>query len=250
VTDAIATLRASRERLRNLTEALPADQLERPSFCDGWTIAQVLSHLGSQSEIMMGFLAAARAGEPEPSTDGFPAVWDRWNGLSPVEQRDQALIATDQAVGAIEDAADDTDLRISLFGGAFVLDVPGFAALRLVEHAVHAWDIAVALDPAATIEDGAVELILAHLATMVGYLGKADAERRVRVEVRDPDADLLLVVGPAPLLAPWSEQPVAGILRGTGDELVRLVYGRVTDTDRLAAEGVSIAELQAVFTGA
>jgi uncharacterized protein (TIGR03083 family) len=247
--DPVATFRSSHELLRSLTRDLSADQLASPSYCDGWSIAQVASHLGSQSVIMGGFLTAALAGEPEPSADGFPAIWARWDAMGPVQQRDDSLAANEAHLQAIEAIDDETaaGLRISLFGGHFQLDRDGFARFRVVEHGIHTWDVAVALDPTATIAPAAVEVILGELPRFVEQFATADETRRLHVDRTDADEGWLLVVGPEPSLEPWSGQAADAAVRLTGEQLVRLVYDRLTDADQLDLEGVTLAELQAVF---
>ena len=46
--------------------------------------------------------------------------------------------------------------------------------MRLSEHAVHTWDVAVSLDPAAEVAPDAVELLLVQLPMLAGWTGKAD----------------------------------------------------------------------------
>jgi len=46
----ISALRHSHNRLRAAVEPLSPDQLGRPSYASEWSIAQVLSHLGSQAD--------------------------------------------------------------------------------------------------------------------------------------------------------------------------------------------------------
>ena len=59
----ISALRHSHDRLRASVEPLGPDQLTQRSYPSEWTIAQVLSHLGSQAEIfgliLAGWLFAA-----------------------------------------------------------------------------------------------------------------------------------------------------------------------------------------------
>ena len=54
----IGTLRRSHDRLQALVEPLGQDQLEQRSYASEWSIAQVLSHLGSGAEIFSLFLDA------------------------------------------------------------------------------------------------------------------------------------------------------------------------------------------------
>ena len=55
----IASVRNSHERLVSLVKPLTPQELRRRSYASEWSIAQVLSHLGSQAEIFETFLAAA-----------------------------------------------------------------------------------------------------------------------------------------------------------------------------------------------
>ena len=65
----IAALRRSHERLASLVRSLGPDQARGPSYCTDWTIAQVLSHLGSGAEIgLMMFPAALGQADPLTAT--------------------------------------------------------------------------------------------------------------------------------------------------------------------------------------
>ena len=57
-----------------------------------------------------------------------------------------------------------------------------------MEHAVHTWDVAVALDPAATVAPDAVGLLVDTLGQFMGRAAKPDGvERRLRVSTTDPE---------------------------------------------------------------
>src|SRR3954471_4346486 len=140
------------EQLAELVPGLTDDQLTQVSGASEWTVAQVLSHLGSGAEIALDSLRAAKEGR-ERAADANQAVWARWNALSPREQADGYLRAggeLDQAYAEL-DAAQRSDLRVPM---AFLPDPAGidlFAGMRLNEAALHAWDVEVAFDHAATI---------------------------------------------------------------------------------------------------
>src|SRR5205085_11371918 len=138
--------------LRSIVDRLDAEALGGPSYDDGWSIAQVLSHLGSQAEIMDGYLAAALGASDPPGQEQFPAIWAAWDSRGPEDQRAESLAVNDRHIGRLEALGDDdlAVLHLSLFG-VLEVDGGGFARLRLAEHAVHTWDVAVALDPGATV---------------------------------------------------------------------------------------------------
>ena len=142
----IRALRHSHEALQSVAGPLDASQLERRSYASQWSIAQVLSHLGSQAEIFSLLLDAGLAGHDPPGQDAFPPIWETWNAKSPAGQAADALRA-DEAVTARLESLDDAQrerLRLHAFG--MDLDTTGLARIRLAEHAIHTWDIAVALD--------------------------------------------------------------------------------------------------------
>ena len=79
----IATLRESHEKLTGLVEPMTPEQVRAQSYDRDWSIAQVLSHLGSGAEIALITLPGA-LGEAEPvSRDAFGPVWDVWNVKGP-----------------------------------------------------------------------------------------------------------------------------------------------------------------------
>ncbi len=83
---AIAVLRTHHDRLAEVVADLTPEQLKEPSAATEWSIAQVLSHLGSGAEIWLRPLRRRPSpGRPAPEQDN-QAIWDRWNASSPEEQ--------------------------------------------------------------------------------------------------------------------------------------------------------------------
>jgi len=174
--DSIQILRASHERLVGLVSDLDEAALTAPSYYTEWSIGQVLSHLGSQAEIFDLFLTAILAGEDLPGGEVFPPIWDRWNAKSPLEWRDDFVAADAAHLARLEsiDAAGRESFRAPMFG--LDLDLVGFLGLRIGEHSVHAWDVAVALDPAATVSPDAVAFLVDRIGMTAGRAGKGSAE--------------------------------------------------------------------------
>jgi len=249
----IGALRHSHERLQEAAGPLDAAQLEQLSYASEWSIAQVLSHLGSQAEIFGLFLAAGLTGQDPPGREEFVPIWAVWNAKSPQAQASDALRA-DQATLEQFESLDDEQrarLRLQMFG--MDLDITGLARMRLSEHAVHTWDVAVALDPAATIEPDAVALLIDMLGQSVGRSAKPDGQqRRVRVVTTDPERSFILETGPAVTLTE-SDGDDEGLpeLRLPAEALIRLVYGRLdpAHTPSVEAKGVDLDELRAIFPG-
>ena len=250
----ISALRRSHDRLAALVEPLGRDRVEAPSMASEWTIAQVLSHLGSQAEIFGAILDAALEQQPLPGPDAFPPVWEAWNARSPVEQVADSVTADDRFVRRVETLSDAQleGLRFAMFG--MDLDVVGFLRMRVSEHAVHTWDVAASLDPTATVSPDAVALLIDTLPEMARRVGRPQGTPiRIRVVTSDPGRDLTLVVGDDVRIEPSDGATADGVLRLPAEALVRLVYGRLDDkhtpTIELDAAGLTLDRLRSVFPG-
>lgn len=250
----IAALRHSHDRLASLVQPLSPDELRARSYCTDWSIAQVLSHLGSGAEIALLNLNAGLEGTDQPGREAYQAIWDRWNAKSPDEQAADALTYDERHVERLEGLTDEqlANLHLSMFG--MELDAAQIIGLRLGEHAVHTWDVAVALDPMAQVASDAVALLIDRVPLLAGRLGKPQGrELRLRIHTSGPERDFFLQVGDGVELTPWSDQPVDGELRLPAEALLRLVYGRLdpqhTPSVELTGEGVTLDDLRAVFPG-
>jgi len=252
----IGALRHSQDRLRALVEPLDLGQLQQRSYCSQWSIAQVLSHLGSQAEISALVLGAGLSGQDPPGPDAFIPVWESWNAKDPQAMASDALSAYEASVRRFESLDAGQRARLHLRVAGMDLDAAGLAQLGLGEHAVHTWDVAVALDPSATVAPDAVGLLVDTLGQRAAWVGKPDAKRRtVRVTTSDPERHFILETGDAVTLAPSDDQttPKPGLseLSLPAEAFIRLVYGRLdpAHSPRVQATGVDLDELRQVFPG-
>jgi uncharacterized protein (TIGR03083 family) len=252
----IETLRKSHDRLRSVLTALNADELSSPSYDTDWTIADVASHLGSGAEIFALMLAAARAGEPIPGSDAFHPIWDAWNARGPVEKRDLALSSDESLVRDFEAFSPEEaeSFQIAVFGRE--LDLTGFTRMRLAEHAVHTWDIAVSVDPSTTVSQDAVELLVDGIGQIAAWSGKPSPEEfRVRVETTDPVRSLVVSAGEKATIEPadaGTDSAPDGTITLSAEAYLRLVYGRL-DPDHTPAVTETgsrgLVDLRLVFQG-
>jgi uncharacterized protein (TIGR03083 family) len=253
----IETLRKSHDTLRDLVEPLGLDGLRRPSYCSEWSIAQVLSHLGSQAEIFGLFLDAGLRNQEPPGPDAFGPIWDAWNRRDPEAQATDALQTDEATLERFEsfDAEQRGHLRFQAFGMEF--DVAGMARLRVGEHAVHTWDVAVALDPTAQIAPDAVNLLVDTIAPMAARIGRPEGtSRRVDIATSAPLRRFTLETGEKEVAlhaAPASDAGPANqaFLELPAEALIRLVYGRLdlNHTPALQARGIDLADLRRLFPG-
>ena len=252
----ISALRHSHDRLRASVEPLGRAQLEQRSYASEWSIAQVLSHLGSQAEIFGLFLDAGLTGQDPPGREKFVPIWDSWNAKDPQAQASDALRADQAALERFEslDAEQQARLHLKVFG--MELGITGLARMRAGEHAIHTWDVVVALDPAATVAPDAVALLIDTLDQLAARAGKPDGkQRRVRVSTTDPDRRFILETGEAVTLTPSggeaASEPGQPGLRLPAEAFVRLIYGRMDEAHAPPVEsaGVELDELRHIFPG-
>jgi len=244
--------RRSQQRLAGIVEPLDEAGLERTSYADDWSVAEVLSHLGSQSEIFSLFVEAA-LGEGEPPTqDAFGSIWDRWNAKSPTAQRADSLATDDRLLRRIEGLDDDqlAAAHVEMFGSD--VGIAGLLHRRLPEHALHTWDVAVIFDEEAEVAADAVEVIVDELDYLVSRVGRPAAHpTTVAVNTERPERHFVLDTAGVELRS--GSAGAAASVDLSAEAFVRLVYGRLTDTglprDKVHTRGASLEDLRAVFTG-
>ena len=252
MTDPLAVLRTSHDRLSGIVSNLEGDQVSAPSYDDEWTIADVASHLGSSAEIFGAFLDAGLAGEDPPGGDPFGPIWDRWNAMVPADQASTSIATNDAFVRRLEELSPEQRdaFTVSMFGSD--TDLAGFLLMRVGEHAVHTWDIAVALDPGATVAADAVELLVDTVPGLAGRVMKpVEGGGTVRVTTTDPERELALDLDGATLL---TDVPTDVDHKVTlpAEAFVRLVYGRL-DPDHvpldLDGDASVLGDLREAFPG-
>ncbi|MDP9842110.1 maleylpyruvate isomerase family mycothiol-dependent enzyme [Streptosporangium lutulentum] len=259
----IAALRTNHDDLSALVRGLDAEDLNRPSAASEWTVAQVLSHLGSGAEIGLASLRAALAGQDAPGQDFNQSVWDRWNAKGPKEHAEDFLSADAELVAAYESLDADTrrQLQIKLGFMPAPADVTLVAGMRLNEFALHAWDVKVVFDPKATVAPDASEALVdflpGPLSFLVGFIGKPDAlaSRPVtlRVETSEPRRVLDLTIGETIGFGEPSESADA-VLSLPAEAWLRLVSGRLDDAHtpgsvKVTGDAVTLDDLRRVFPG-
>ncbi|MDT7783751.1 MAG: hypothetical protein QOF58_2170 [Pseudonocardiales bacterium] len=249
---AIAALRADHDTIAALVSSLSEEQLAGPSGATKWTVAQVLSHLGSGAEIARKPIATAAGQEVEAEDN--QSIWARWDASSPAEQaagfitHDAAYLDTVEALSV----GQHDSLMIDL--GFLPQPVPLVVALgmRLNEVANHAWDVGVGVDPSATVDTDSAELLVelfrGPLAFLLGFSAHADQiEPHVRLAIPGGAIEITDTV----TVTGESDDPTA-TFEGPSEAVVRLLSGRLSAEH---AAGVSVTgnvtldELRKVFPG-
>jgi uncharacterized protein (TIGR03083 family) len=256
----IAALRGSQQRLAGLVDTLTPEQLRGPSYDTGWSIAQVLSHIGSQAEIAQQSLVATVGGREPFGPEGFAYILAVWSARNPDQQAAECLACDAEHVRRLDQLTDEqlSVIRVKFAGLEF--DAVGMVWLRLGEHALHSWDVAVSFDSSALVAPQSVELLTDRIPQVAMRTGKPGKDRfTLGIATTDPKRKFVLEVadsvtmtavpddtsaGPASSI-PWIQLPA--------EALLRLVYGRL-DPDHMPApeslDGpIDLAALRRTFPG-
>jgi uncharacterized protein (TIGR03083 family) len=252
----IAAVRHSHDRLsRVVSNHSGGDDLRAQSACSEWSVAQVLSHLGSQGEIFMLFFEAGLTGTDPPGGETFQKIWDAWNAKSPEDQAKDSLTTNEVLVSFVEGLG-ETDVerfRLDMFGRQ--LDLPGLLRMRLSEHAVHTWDVEVAFDDTAAVAQEAVDLLVDGLGETAGRAGKAPQETLdVVISTTDPERTFELHAAEQVSLTETSgATDHSPLVELPAEAFVRLVYGRLDGTHpargAVRTQAVDLSRLTSIFKG-
>ncbi len=254
----VQALHSGHDELAAVVSGLTDAQLTGPSAAAEWTVAQVLSHLGSGAQITLAGLEAALAGAANPGNEANQQIWACWNAMSPQEQAagfleaDTALLARYDSL----DAATRASLLIDLGFLPAPVDLASAARFRLNEFALHSWDVRVALDPAAVVHPDAPPLLLDLVGFMLGWLAKpAPLDGRtvtLRVDLTAPESSFGLVLGEPCSIGEVPTAPDAVLTAGS-EAWLRLVGGRLapqyTPASVSLTGDLSLDTLRRVFPG-
>jgi uncharacterized protein (TIGR03083 family) len=239
----LEVLAASRDRLARLVGGLTPGQIRQQAYPSEWTVADVLSHLGSGAVITRERL--------DGDVD-MQAVWDEWNAKDPDAQAADALEADAALHDRLAALTPDEQDQLRFAMGPMELDLTTFLGLRISEHALHTWDIAVTFDDIATVPPDSSALVVDTLAMMASFAGKpTGADRIFSVRTVEPTRHVEIALRPDGVALAFSEPVERPDLEMPADALIRLVYGRLDPdhTPPVQADAADLDELRRAFPG-
>jgi uncharacterized protein (TIGR03083 family) len=239
----LEVLAASDNRLARLVGALAPEQIRQQAYPSEWTVADVLSHLGSGAVITRGRL--------DGDVD-MQAVWDEWNAKNPDAQAADALEADAALLGRLAALTPDERDQLRFAMGPMELDLTTFVGLRINEHVLHTWDIAVTFEHAATVPPDAAALAVEMLPMMASFAGKpTGADRTLTVRTVEPTRHVHIALRPDGVALTFSDPVEQPDLEMPADALIRLVYGRFDPDHAPPVQGsdADLDELRRAFPG-
>ncbi|WP_214103421.1 maleylpyruvate isomerase family mycothiol-dependent enzyme [Acrocarpospora catenulata] len=255
----IKALRAEFEELAALVRGFGEDELARRSGAVEWDVSQVLSHLGSGAEIGLAALNGAVDGSGAPEREFIQGVWARWDAMSRAQRAEEFLSANDAQLRRFEDldAQAREELRIPVWWPGDPADVATFGGMRLNELALHAWDVKVAFDGAATLTPEVAELLLPRAEAAIAWVGKAAGlggrQASVAVHLTAPEQSFGVEIRDAVSITEVPSTP-DGVLTAPAEWWVRLASGRHSPEHTPAGveftgETLTLDDLRRVFPG-
>jgi uncharacterized protein (TIGR03083 family) len=254
----IADLRILHDELATIVPGLTDAQLTGPSGASEWTVAQVLSHLGSGAEIGLETYRVAIDGAAEPADDFNQGVWARWDSSTPQQQaasfleHDTALVERIEAL--TPEQRESTQIKLGFLPAP--LPIESIAGMRLNEVAQHSWDVRVGLDPAATIDHETAELLHEQFSGGIGFLLGFIAKKDV------VDEPTIVALGDSPYRIVTNDEGVTltadgatptATFSGPAESAVRLLNGRLkaehTPLEVTVTGNVTLDQLRQVFPG-
>ena len=247
----LPALRGSVGRLHQLCRGLDDAQLEAPSYCRDWSIADVLAHLGSGAVILRRRLQDTLTGAETPD-DFAPSVWDEWSAKSARAKVDDALVADEAVLEALEAVSPADRARLSFPMGPLSPGFDEYAALRLNEHTFHTWDVEVVFDEGAHLPHDAAAVVVDNLGLIARFTGRPTGDvRNVVVRTTNPAREFTvrLSADAAELSAGEGGREPDLVL--AAEAFCRLVYGRLDadHTPAVTGDEAVLDTLRAVFPG-
>ncbi|MFI5043225.1 MAG: maleylpyruvate isomerase family mycothiol-dependent enzyme [Acidimicrobiales bacterium] len=245
-------LAASVTHLHELAAGFSDDQLESPAYPSEWTVAQVLSHLGSGAVIFNQRIEDGRAGR-EMADDFAPSVWEEWNAKTPSRQRADLLVVDASLLERLQSFTEAERAEFSVALGPMTLDFAESVSLRVNEHVLHTWDVEVPFDDGAVLLQDAVGAVIDRLGMITTFTAKSDGvERTIGVRTTDPDRIMTVNVGSDGVgldsLAPGDDDAGADLTMPS-ESFIRLVYGRLDRDHSSVGSDDVLDQLRAMFPG-
>jgi uncharacterized protein (TIGR03083 family) len=250
MTTSLDALESSVGHLRSLVEGLSESDFVASAYPSEWTVADVMSHLGSGAIIFKRGVddsLNARVTPPEFNQ----SVWDVWNAKTPHAKVTDAIDADKALVARFLEMTPEERERYTLNLGPMTFDFDRAVRLRLGEHTVHTWDIEVAFNPQATLQSESVPFMIDGLQLLMRYGAKPSGhEHTLHVRTTDPRREFALSQSADGVTLEPVEGAESFDLELPAEAFLRLAYGRL-DAEHTPAgvDPTHLDELRRVFPG-
>ena len=255
----IELCQAAAEQLTHYLQTLPPEAWCDPSACEAWEVRDVVAHLTLGAELYTTVLSRGLQGDSAP-LEGFPPAGAP-NGTAFVAERAIAYRASvggqllgtftarhthlQRLMASLSPQAWETPCHHPVVGR---LPAHGLLTARLMELAMHSWDIWSRRDPTRPLYAESVPIFLARLPGIVARTARPDtqlhAPRRYRFSVTGtvPSQHDIVLAGDTVRMEPAGTTAADVQCQCDMETFVLLMYGRLTPqtavtNGRLMVEG-------------
>jgi uncharacterized protein (TIGR03083 family) len=250
--DTLTALRSSVDRLAGLVRPLGDDDLTEHAYPSAWSIADVLSHIGSSAVIFERRLDDSLGGGQVPD-DFVQGVWSEWDAKTPRAKADDGLAADASFLGRLESLSADERAHVSVDLGPVTFDWDQMVEARLNEHLLHEWDVQVSLDPSAPLAPDGVALVIDNLDLIARYTSEpVGPDRTISVATVDPERTFAVTIETKHIDFAAVNRVADPHLTMPAEAFIRLVYGRLDPDHTPAAvtgDHEALEQLRQVFPG-
>jgi uncharacterized protein (TIGR03083 family) len=250
MTTPLDALEVSVAHLRSVIEGLTESQYVASAHPTEWTVADVMSHLGSGAIIFKRGIDDTLAGREVPS-EFNQSVWDVWNAKTPHAQVTDSLDADQALLARLLELTPEERDRYKLNLGPMVFDFDRALGLRLGEHVFHTWDVEEAFDAQATLQPVAVPFLFDNLELLLRFAAKpTENEHTLHIRTTDPQRELALSQSSDGVTLVEVEGVTEFDLELPAEAFLRLAYGRLDEKHTPAGiDPTHLDELRRVFPG-
>ena len=137
--DAARVNRVLRERQLDVVRGVPLDEWTRPSRCTGWSVHDVVRHVVQMNEVMVGVVAATRAGERYERMRRFDpkTTPSAWLAEAPATEPEETLAAFERSTRAVIDVGDGLGVDVLVGSPVGLQPWPRVVLHALLDAVVH-----------------------------------------------------------------------------------------------------------------
>jgi uncharacterized protein (TIGR03083 family) len=237
-------------RLHSVIDGLSESDYVASAHPTEWTVADVMSHIGSAAIIFKHGVDNSINGR-ETAPDFNQSVWDVWNAKTPHAQVTDALDADQALLTRLKELTPEERENYKLNLGPMVFDFDRAVGLRLGEHVFHTWDIEEAFNKQATLQPDAVPFLFANLELLMRFAAKPSGnEHTLHIRTTDPEKFFELTQTSDGVTLSEIDGAEDVDLELPAEAFLRLAYGRL-DAEHTPAgiDPTHLDELRRVFPG-
>jgi len=241
----MAILQEESRRLQEFLATLRVDDWDQPTACDQWDVSTVVVHLAGVGEAFSERIKRGLVGDVSPSA-GLPEAgsvnadtWattnaDRWLQYRRKSGNDlfASFVASCQVFNSTITRLKPDEWQTLCYHPGGVISVQTLVGLRLLEIAIHGWDIGSRVSPPATLSAETLPLLVQFISDYVQWFFHAGTRlrypARFRVHFSDSyvNAVDVIVDGDSACIEPVGTEPAKVILLCSAETFLLIMCGR------------------------